>query len=141
MKQPFTLKLSSHSVAEAIVDGLLRIEVSYQIQSYDGSEPPALHFSIECAFSVDYVIQDSSYEPVPESISAFKDGNAIFNTWPYAREFVQNMCSRMAVMPPPLPFLRIVPKPVAIVSDAPRLATRRSKRIESPGKAIEVNEK
>jgi hypothetical protein len=69
-----------------------------------------LLFGVECAFDIDYEIEDKSYIPSPESIAAFKDGNAIFNCWPYAREFVQNITIRMAVHPPPLPFLRIVPK-------------------------------
>jgi len=111
MTGPFSLRLSHHSDASAITDGILRIAVVYQFQSYDSSEIPSLHFSIECALDAEYHLEDPSYQPSEESISAFKDGNAIFNTWPYAREFVQSMASRMSVHPPPLPFLRIITKP------------------------------
>jgi hypothetical protein len=108
MVGPFSLRLSHHSNASAITDGVLRVGVVYQFQSYDSSETPSLHFSIECEFDAVYLIEDTSYQPSEDSISAFKDGNAIFNTWPYAREFVQSMAARMAVNPPPLPLLRII---------------------------------
>jgi hypothetical protein len=110
LKGPFALKVSHNSIANAITDGILRIEVRFQIQCYDSSEPAALLFSVESAFDADYEIEDRSFAPTPESIAAFKDGNAIFNCWPYAREFVQSMTGRMAVHPPPLPFLRVIPK-------------------------------
>jgi hypothetical protein len=98
--------LSHHSDASAITDGVLRVGVVYQFQSYDSSD--SLHFGIECEFDAVYLIEDTSYQPAEESISAFKDGNAVFNTWAYAREFVQSMAARMAVHPPPLPLLRLI---------------------------------
>ena len=107
---PFSLRVSHNSVANAIVDGILQIEARFQAQGYDSSEPPALLFSIECAFDLNYQIQDKTFEPTPESIAAFKDGNAIFNAWPYARELVNSLTSRMDLHTPPLPFLRIIPK-------------------------------
>jgi hypothetical protein len=110
MKAPFSLKVSHNSIANAIADGMLRIEVRFQVQCYDSSDPVALLFNVESAFDADYEIEDRSFSPTPESITAFKDGNAIFNCWPYAREFVQSMTGRMAVHPPPLPLLRFVPK-------------------------------
>lgn len=110
LKRPFSLKLSHNSIANALLNDTLSIEVRYQIQCYDSSEPPSLLFSVECSFQVDYEIQDKEFNPPAESIEAFKDGNAIFNTWPYAREFAQSMNTRMGVHPPPIPLLRIVPK-------------------------------
>lgn len=108
---PFSLRVSHNSIANAILDGFLRIEGRFQIQGYDSSESPSLLFSIECTFDLDYEIQDKSFEPSSQSIAAFKDGNAIFNCWPYARELVNSLTSRMDLHVPPLPFLRIVPKP------------------------------
>ena len=108
---PFSLRVSHNSVANAIVDGILRIETRFQAQGYDSADPPVLLFSIECAFDLDYQIQDKAFEPAPQSIAAFKDGNAIFNAWPYARELVNSLTSRMDLHAPPLPFLRMIPKP------------------------------
>lgn len=120
---PFSLRISHNAVANAIADGVLRIEVRFQAQGYDSSEPPALLFSIECAFDLDYQIQDKTVEPSPQSIAAFKDGNAIFNAWPYARELVNSLTSRMDLHAPPLPFLRIIPKPPETWQPAPPVPT------------------
>ena len=107
---PFCLSVSHNSVANSIVDSILRIEGRFQVQGYDNSEPPVLLFNVECAFDLDYEIQDKTFEPTAQSIAAFKDGNAIFNCWPYARELVSSLTSRMDLHAPPLPFLRVIPK-------------------------------
>jgi len=109
-KPPFSLRFSHNSTANAITEGLLRIEVRFNIQSYDGSEPPVLLFGVECSFDADYEIEEKSFQPSEESIAAFKDGNAVFNCWPYARELVQNITSRMELHPPPIPLLRFIAK-------------------------------
>src|ERR1017187_2794990 len=51
------------------------------------------------------------YVPPQQELDAFKDGNAIFHCWPYTRELVQSMTLRMGLAIPPLPFLRLAPKP------------------------------
>jgi hypothetical protein len=108
-KPPFALRLNHNSVAHAILEGILRIEVAFQIQGFDSTVPPMLLFSIDCTFDLDYAINNREYQPTEESISAFKDGNAVFNCWPYARELAQSLTTRMEFQPPPLPLLRIVP--------------------------------
>lgn len=110
LTRPFSLHLSHQSNAMPIKDGLLVINVQFHVESRDNSGQDNVFFNIDCSFEVQYRIQDESFQPSPESINAFKEGNAIFNCWPYAREFVQDMAARMAVHPPPLPFLRILPK-------------------------------
>ena len=108
---PFSLRVSHTAVAKGIRDGILPIETCFSAQGYDSSEPPILLFNIECTFDLEYQIQDTAFEPSAQSLAAFKDGNAIFNAWPYAREFVNSLTSRMELHAPPLPFLRMVPKP------------------------------
>jgi hypothetical protein len=49
--------------------------------------------------------------PPQQELDAFKAGNAIFHCWPYTRELVQSMTMRMGLAIPPLPFLRLAPKP------------------------------
>src|SRR5258708_1730566 len=68
---PFSLKVSYHSVANALVEGILRIEVHFQVQCYDSSDPAILLFSVECAFDMDYEIEDRSFKPTEESLTAF----------------------------------------------------------------------
>src|ERR1035437_9701246 len=107
---PFSLRVSHNSTANAIKDGILRVEVRFQIASYDAAEPPAMVFEVHCSFTLDYELEDPSFQPSAESIAAFKDGNAVFNCWSYTREFFQSIASRMELTPPPLPLLRIIPQ-------------------------------
>jgi len=126
---PFRLA-QSHNTTAVMIDNLLQIEVAFNFQGFDGSEGKVSLFNIQCAFDIDYEVE-TGYHPDQEAINAFKDGNAVFNCWPYARECVQNLASRMALShPPPLPLLRMVPKPKpatkatpqkSIQSDAPAL--------------------
>jgi len=80
-------------------------------------------FSVECAYELCYGLEEG-YRPEGNEIEAFKNGNAIFNCWPYFREFFQNLTSRMDQAPPPLPFLRVAPRPV--VSTAPETGTAKA---------------
>jgi hypothetical protein len=109
-KGPFSLRVSHNSTANAILDGVLRVEVRFQIESYDAADPPGVIFSFQCSFALDYELEDRLFQPSAESITAFKDGNAVFNCWAYAREFFQSIASRMELAPPPLPLLRIIPQ-------------------------------
>lgn len=132
---PFSLRISTNSIANAIGDdGALRIEVRFHVQSYDSAAPPVLLFSIECAFEVEYELAEG-FHPTPDSVDAFKDGNAIFNCWPYAREFVQNVTSRMEMNPPALPLLRMIPKPKQandVMVKAKRIPVKASPRLAAP---------
>lgn len=123
MKAPFSLHISHNSTAHVVVDGILRIGVRFQIQGLDSSEPPSQLFGIGCVFDLDYEIKDTSFQPSEASIVAFKDGNAVFNCWPYTREFVQTMALRMSINPPVLPFLRIFPKHTQLNEAATSKAT------------------
>lgn len=64
---------------------------------------------VACRLEAVYDLADG-FDPTPEQIEAFKDGNAIFNCWTYFREFVHNTIGRMNYPPVTLPFLRMVPK-------------------------------
>ena len=65
---------------------------------------------VECAYEVDYVLREG-FEISSVHVKAFKDGNAIFNAWPYFREYLQNNLQRMGLPPLTAPFLRLQPKP------------------------------
>ena len=112
-RSAMSFRLSHSSSANAVLDGVLRIQVKFCVRGENGTEPPLRLFSLECAFDLDYELHDKSFQPRPESVTAFKDGNAVFNCWPYTREFVHNIMARMGLDLPPLPFLRIVPKQAA----------------------------
>ncbi|ACB86111.1 hypothetical protein [Natranaerobius thermophilus] len=68
----------------------------------DNSEDRA--FVIEMIFEIDYTL-DGELEVDEEYVSKFSK-NAIFNTWPYIRETIDNLSYRMGVSLPRLPLLK-----------------------------------
>ena len=58
---------------------------------------------LECSYQLKY----ESVDPLPtEFVEIFLDVNLKLNTWPYFREYVQNMVSRMNLPPLTLDLLR-----------------------------------
>src|SRR5580704_12731230 len=89
LQAPFGLAHSFNTTAN-LIESLLRIEVSFNFQSFDSSDGKISLFAISCSFDLDYEISHG-YHPDQMAINAFKDGNAVFNCWPYARECVQSI--------------------------------------------------
>ncbi len=94
--------------AEALPNQLI-IEVGFRLtgkrKTESGKEKTVL--CIESAFEITYQLRPE-FAPTAEQIAAFKDGNAIFNCWPYCREHVQESLIRMGFPALALPFLRVV---------------------------------
>ena len=91
--------------------GQLMVEVNFRLMgSKKGNESKERTvFCVECTFEVSYHIRPE-FSPTAEQIKAFNDGNAIFNCWPYCRQYVQEMIQRMGYPPLVLPFLRVQTK-------------------------------
>ncbi len=107
LSEPYRLN-ESHSSIARLIEGALVVEVSFTSCAVDANKVKV--FSVECTYELCYGLKDG-YAPEANGIEAFKSGNAIFNCWPYFREFFQNLTARMGHTPPPLPFLRVAPKP------------------------------
>jgi len=102
---------------------ILRLEIAFRMAGIEekedaeegaldkktGDKKPEPVILVECAYEVDYVLREG-FEITSEHMKAFKDGNAIFNAWPYFREYLQNNLQRMGLPPLVAPFLRIQPK-------------------------------
>ena len=90
---------------------------------------------IECRFEGQYALVPE-YIPSQEQIEAFRTANAVFNCWPFFREYVQNTTVRLGFPPPPIPFLRMTQKQVVeattseLAAPVPTIETRaaRTKR-------------
>ncbi len=63
---------------------------------------------IECTFQLVYSLPES-VKPNANEIRAFCNTNALLNSWPYWREFVQNTIARMNLPPLTLPLFRLAP--------------------------------
>ncbi len=107
-------------------------------KSEEGRKPedvkkPEDLIKVSCLFEAEYSLKPD-FHPTAEQLRAFHHGNAVFNCWPYFREFVQNSAVRMHLPPPPVPFLRLMP-PQKQESDKPkRLPARKSLELEADKK-------
>ena len=93
------------------LDGSLGLQIDFQFNIFktpDGAQPQRDYVSIHCTFEARYLLRPG-FQPTDDQISAFHKGNAIFNSWPFFREFIQNTAVRLNVSPPPVPFMRVQP--------------------------------
>lgn len=112
---PIVLRLGRKARQVGAPEGLLRLEIDFRVEGKrdaGSSEARQALVLVECTWEADYRLAPG-YQPAPDAVKAFKDGNAIFNCWPYFREFVQSSITRMNLPPLTLPLLRLVPKPPA----------------------------
>lgn len=124
-KDPIDVKFAMKSRNVDAPKGQLRVAVDFRVSleahaQRAGREPgeklqPIV--SVECTFEVDYQLREG-FEPSPEQVKAFKDGNVIFNCWPYFRQYLQESVQRMGYPPVTAPFLRVQPKPAKAVKKA-----------------------
>jgi hypothetical protein len=108
-REPYSVKPALSNISFVRNGGALIVEVSFEYSAWDSSEPPERLFLVNCAFEVSYEI-DEDYHPSNEELSSFSRGTAVFNCWPYAREFLRDITARIGHQTPALPLLRIVPK-------------------------------
>jgi hypothetical protein len=96
---------------------------NFRVAAYNGQEPSKLIMKIEASFCTSYIKksqpeplipeEDDSFETLNLYLEYFRTINPISNAWPYWREFVQSMSSRMGFPALTVPLLEIVPKKAA----------------------------
>jgi hypothetical protein len=97
----------------------LTLDTDFTFNMIEEAEERRPLISIECRFEAQYGLAEG-YAPSNQQIQAFHTANAIFNCWPFFREYVQNSVLRMNFPPPPVPFLKIsikqeTPKPTEAI--------------------------
>ena len=107
--EPFSARPALSNVASSMQGQYLVAEVSFEYTAWDSSEPPERLFLVTCNLDVSYRVRDG-YMPTEAERSSFSRGTAVFNCWPYAREFLQDITARLGHRTPVLPLLRITPK-------------------------------
>ena len=131
-KAPIVVNFSFKSKPLQSPRNIMRLEIAFRMagveergESDHTRRKPEPVVLVECAYEVDYEVLDG-FEPSAGHIKAFKDGNAIFNAWPYFREYLQNNLQRMGLPPLVAPFLRLQPraKPAEPRQNAPRAARK-----------------
>jgi preprotein translocase subunit SecB len=85
--------------------GVLFVVINFDLKaSIDGVQSPVI--TIAASFLLVYRLQDFN-GLTDESYRSFAEVNAVFNAWPYWREFVQNITVRMGLPPLTMPVFRI----------------------------------
>jgi len=112
IKKPLLVSLNVKAKHIEASDGQLVIEVSFRLTGVpkEGTSKNRMVICVECTFEVSYQLHPE-FTPTDEQIKAFKDGNAIFNCWPYCRQYVHETIQRMGYPPLILPLLRVQTKP------------------------------
>jgi len=111
IKEPIAASLDVRAKEVEGPPGQLLVEVSFRLtgkrKQNESRERTAV--SVECTFELTYQLRPD-FTPSAEQVKAFKDGNAIFNSWPYGRQYVQDTIQRLGYPPLTLPFLRVQTK-------------------------------
>ncbi len=98
-----------HSASVDAEKNTIRIDLRFgYAQAYDTeeskSDPPV---SVVAEFSLSYSI-DSLDDISEEDAMAFARINGVYNSWPYWRELLQSIISRMGLSPVVLPLFRLI---------------------------------
>jgi preprotein translocase subunit SecB len=111
LEKPIALSIGVKAKQVEAPTGQLLVEVNFRLvgSRKDGQSKNRTIVCVECTFEVSYQLRPD-FTPTAEQVKAFKDGNAIFNCWPYCRQYVQDMILRMGYPPLILPFLRVQTK-------------------------------
>jgi preprotein translocase subunit SecB len=107
-QEPIAASLSVKAKQVEGPPGHLFIEVAFRLSGTRKQDESSgrMAVSVECTFEVIYQLKPD-FTPTPEQVKAFKDGNAIFNCWPYGRQYVQDTIQRLGFPPLILPLLRV----------------------------------
>ncbi|MCL5669760.1 MAG: hypothetical protein M1423_00425 [Acidobacteria bacterium] len=103
-----TMSHSGKAVAKE--KGVVCATVRFDLQAREtGKEKAKPSFRVDVSFELLYKIPPD-LDPSRAELRAFAGTNAIFNAWPYWREFVQSMTARAGLPPLTLPLFRILPQ-------------------------------
>lgn len=111
LKAPIAVSMGVKARQSESPAGQLCVEVSFRLtgtRKEDATKNKTI-VCVECTFEVSYQLRPG-FTPTIEQIKAFKDGNAIFNCWPYCRQYVQDMILRLGYPSLILPLLRVQTK-------------------------------
>ena len=108
LKEPLSIQPALSNISAHLESDRFVVEVSFEYAAWDSSEPRERAFFVTGVFEASYKMLDD-YTPTNEEKTSFARGTAVFNCWPYAREFFRDITSRIGHQAPLLPLLRITP--------------------------------
>lgn len=99
--------------------------VGIELSAPDKVKEPAV--SITAAFELEYSLP-KGFSAQPEELQGFAEINGAFNVWPYWREYVQNVFSRMNLPPITLPLYRLGGRAGLSISGKTRKPAKKSRK-------------
>jgi preprotein translocase subunit SecB len=94
-------------------DDVLLVLCTFRVAAFRRKSPDKIIMSIEATFCASYVLRPLA-DFKSEDIEHFSKINPIYNTWPFWREFVHSMTTRMGFPALTVPLLKIMPKKSAM---------------------------
>lgn len=113
--EPYSIRPGVSNVSSSQNNRLFVVKISFDYDAWDSSEPPQRLFQVNCTFEVCYQLGEG-YVPTDEERTSFSRATAVFNCWPYAREFFRDMTNRLGHNTPVLPLLHVIPKQPAVTT-------------------------
>jgi len=110
---------------------LSRYLCNFRVAAFNGEESSKLVMKIEASFCTSYLVKTLPDDSLLDDFDYFMTINPISNAWPYWREFVQSMSTRMGFPALTVPLLEITAKKAASKKaksqPAKKVSTRRKK--------------
>lgn len=102
---PYKLHLNSNVEFTELRDAYLYTIVRLKASSHaDGGKSL---FDVDLAYELEFLYHGP--KPKDVEIREFIETTPLFLAWPYLRESLNGLCSRMELSPPPLPLLKTLP--------------------------------
>lgn len=118
--EPYSIKPAVSNVSCSQNGRFFVAKISFDYVAWDSSEPSQRLFQVNGTFEVCYRLHEG-YAPTEEEKNSFSRATAVFNCWPYAREFFRDMTGRLGHNAPVLPLLHVIPKQTTTPGDPPEL--------------------
>ncbi len=90
-------------------NNILSVLCNFGLAAFNRKSPDTMFMSVEASFSTSYSLKPLG-EFNPDDIEHFSKINPVYNAWPFWREFVQSMTTRMGFPALTIPLLKIMPK-------------------------------
>lgn len=104
IKPPLRIQIRVGSRSRPRKKSSFSVEANLRLKATDASGKQAPTLELECAYLATYSL---SADVDIRAIRAFSRGNAVFNCWPYFREFVQDVCGRVGLPALTLPLFKM----------------------------------
>lgn len=105
LSRPFELSFDYEPGVAAVKSGCANLQVRFDFRAADAAHNEAV--TVKCTLEASYSLAEN-YSPETDVVHAFHSANAVFNSWPFFREYVQSTVLRMNMPAPPVPLLRLL---------------------------------